>query len=125
MRGLVIAFIFSLLLGNDGIRELNKEVFGVATRRGVVIVEYWAVWNEANKVTLLDEVEIKDAKVYRVNVDMNPGIMADQQIVVLPSIIFYDDGDEFKRLQGDMSFTLKTSKDEIQDIVDEILMSKF
>ena len=125
MRGLVIAFIFSLLLGNDGIRELNKEVFGVATRRGVVIVEYWAVWNEANKVTLLDEVEIKDAKVYRVNVDMNPGIMADQQIVVLPSIIFYDDGDEFKRLQGDMSFTLKTSKNDIQDIVDEILMSKF
>ena len=125
MRGFIFAFIFSLLLGNDGIKELNKEVFGVATRRGVVIVEYWAVWNEANKVTLLDEVEIKDAKVYRVNVDMNPGIMADQQIVVLPSIIFYDDGDEFKRLQGDMSFTLKTSKNDIQDIVDEILMSKF
>jgi thioredoxin 1 len=125
MRGFIFAFIFSLLLGNNGIKELNKEVFGVATRRGVVIVEYWAVWNEANKVTLLDEVEIKDAKVYRVNVDMNPDIMADQQIVVLPSIIFYDDGDEFKRLQGDMSFTLKTSKNDIQDIVDEILMSKF
>tara|TARA_Y100000310_G_scaffold296181_1_gene328221 strand:+ start:438 stop:815 length:378 start_codon:yes stop_codon:yes gene_type:complete len=125
MRWFVLVFTLSLLLGNDGIKELNKEVFGVATRKGVVIVEYWAVWNKANKVTLFDEVEIKDAKVYRVNVDMNPGIMADQQIVVLPSVIFYDDGDEFRRLQGDMSFTLKTSKNEIQDIVDEILMSKF
>jgi len=125
MRWFVLVFMLSLLFGNDGIRELNKEVFGVATRRGVVIVEYWAVWNKANKVTLFDEVEIKDAKVYRVNVDMNPEIMSAQQIVVLPSIIFYDDGDESKRLQGDMSFTLKTSKNEIQDIVDEILMSKF
>ena len=45
--------------------------------------------------------------------------------MILPTIIFYDDGEEVKRLQGDMSFSLKVTKDELEEIVEEILGSKF
>ena len=38
---------------------------------------------------------------------------------------FYDEGEEVKRLQGDMSFTLKTSTKELDEIIEEILGSKF
>ena len=41
------------------------------------------------------------------------------------TIIFYDDGEEVERLQGDMSFTLKTTIKELDEIVEEILGSKF
>ena len=117
--GILITSLFSQ------IRELTDENFNRATGRGIVAVEFWATWNEANKVTLLDEWDTFDAKVYRVNIDLYPKIQAENSVVILPTIIFYDEGEEVKRLQGDMSFSLKTSIKELDDIVDEILMSKF
>ena len=38
---------------------------------------------------------------------------------------FYDDGEEAERLQGDMSFSLETTIEELDEIVEEILGSKF
>ena len=108
-----------------GIRELTDENFGRATSRGLVVVEFWATWNEANKVTILDEWDTFDAKVYRVNIESFPTIQSDNNVVILPTIIFFDEGEEVKRLQGDMSFTLKTTTKELDEIIEEILGSKF
>ena len=117
--GMLVTSLFS------EVRELTDENFDRATKRGIVVVEFWATWNEANKVTLLDEWDTFDAKVYRVNIDLYPEIQAKNDVVILPTIIFYDDGKEVKRLQGDMSFSLEVTIKELDDIVDEILMSKF
>ena len=120
-------FILSMLITSlfGGIRELTDENFGRATSRGLVVVEFWATWNEANKVTILDEWDTFDAKVYRVNIETFPKIQADNNVVILPTIIFFDEGEEVKRLQGDMSFTLKTTTKELDEIIEEILGSKF
>ena len=107
------------------IRELTDENFDKATARNLVVVEFWATWNEANKVTLLEEWENFDVKIYRINIDLYPGIQADNDVVILPTIIFYDDGEEVERLQGGMSFTLETTIEELDEIVEEILGSKF
>ena len=117
--GLMITSLFS------GVRELTDENFEKATTRGLVAVEFYATWNEANKVTAIDEWDSFDAKVYRVNIDTYPKIQADNNVVILPTIIFFDDGEEVNRLQGDMSFTLKTTTDELDEIVEEILGNKF
>ena len=120
-------FILGILLTSlfGGIRELTDENFERATSRGLVVVEFWATWNEKNKVVLLDEWDTFDAKVYRVNIDLYPKIQANNDVVILPTIIFYDEGEEVKRLQGDMSFSLKTSIKEFENIIEEILSSKF
>ena len=120
---LILGMLVTSLFGQ--IRELTDENFGRATSRGIVAVEFWATWNEANKVSILDEWDTFDAKVYRVNIDLYPGIQAKNDVVILPTIIFYDEGEEVKRLQGDMSFSLKTSIKELDDIIEEILSSKF
>ena len=120
---LIMTMLITSLFG--GIRELTNENFKKATNRGLVVVEFWATWNEANKVSVIDEWETFDAKVYRLNIDLYPKIQADNNVVILPTIIFYDDGEEVKRLQGDMTFTLKTTTDELDEIVEEILGSKF
>ena len=73
----------------------------------------------------IDEWDTFDAKVYRVNIDEFPKIQADNNVVILPTIIFFDDGEEVERLQGDMSFTLKTTTDELDEVVEEILGNKF
>ena len=120
---LIMTMLITSLFG--GVRELTDENFKKATNRGLVVVEFWATWNEANKVSVIDEWETFDAKVYRLNIDLYPKIQADNNVVILPTIIFYDDGEEVKRLQGDMTFTLKTTTDELDEIVEEILGSKF
>ena len=120
-------FILMLIIGTlfSSVRELTDENFEKATTRGLVAVEFYATWNEANKVTAIDDWDSFDAKVYRLNIDLFPKIQADNEVVILPTIIFYDDGEEVHRLQGDMTFTLKTTTDELDEVVEEILSSKF
>jgi thioredoxin-like negative regulator of GroEL len=120
-------FILMLMIGTlfSEVRELTDENFEKATTRGLVAVEFYATWNAVNKVTAIDEWDSFDAKVYRVNIDTYPKIQADNNVVILPTIIFYDDGEEVHRLQGDMTFTLKTTIEELDEVVEEILSSKF
>ena len=120
-------FILMLMISTlfSSVRELTDENFEKATNRGLVAVEFYATWNEVNKVTAIDEWDSFDAKVYRLNIDLFPKIQADNNVVILPTIIFFDDGEEVHRLQGDMSFTLKTTTKELDEIVEEILSSKF
>ena len=121
----ILLMLCSSLIFSEDIRELTDENFPKATARNIVVVEFWATWNETNKVTLLEEWENFDVKIYRINIDLYPKIQSDNDVVILPTIIFYDDGEEVERLQGDMSFTLKTTTEELDDIVEEILSSKF
>ena len=120
---LILGMLVTSLFSN--VRELTDENFNRATSRGLVVVEFWAGWNEMNKVAILDEWDTFDAKVYRLNIDLYSKIQADNNVVILPTIIFYDEGEEVKRLQGDMSFTLKTTTKELDEIIEEILGSKF
>ena len=120
-------FILSLLVTSlfGQVRELTDENFERATGRNLVVVEFYATWNEANKVAILDTWDTFDAKVYRLNIDLYPKIQSKNEVVILPTIIFYDDGEEVKRLQGDMTFTLKVTIKELDEIIEEILGSKF
>tara|TARA_Y100000996_G_scaffold330398_1_gene266585 strand:- start:358 stop:735 length:378 start_codon:yes stop_codon:yes gene_type:complete len=120
---LILGMLVTSLFG--GVRELTDENFDRATSRGLVVVEFWAGWNEMNKVAILDEWDTFDAKVYRVNIESFPTIQSDNNVVILPTIIFYDEGEEVKRLQGDMSFTLKVTTEQLDEIIEEILGSKF
>ena len=130
-RLFVLCLMITTLFGQDEfeevkqLRELTSDNFSRATARNIVVVEFYATWNEMNKVTLLDTWDTFDAKVYRINIDLYPDIQANNNVVRLPTIIFYDEGEEVKRLQGDMSFSLKTSIEELDNIIEEILSSKF
>ena len=130
-RLFVLCLMITTLFGQDEfeevkqLRELTSDNFSRATARNIVVVEFYATWNEMNKVTLLDTWDTFDAKVYRINIDLYPDIQANNNVVILPTIIFYDEGEEVKRLQGDMSFSLKTTIEELDDIIEEILSSKF
>ena len=112
--GLLVASLFG------EVRELTDENFGRATARGLVVVEFFSTWNEANKVVVLDTWDTFEAKVYRINIDLYPKIQAENEVVILPTLIFYLDGEEVERLQGDMSFTLKITTKELDRMVEDI-----
>ena len=123
----LLSILFALIFASDvvEIKGLNEKNFNVAKRSGITLVEFWANWNVANKITLLDSITIEDSKIYRVLIDTNMVLAAEQKIVVVPTIIFYDDGKEFKRLQADLTFKMKVTKKDLKNVVDELLMSKF
>ena len=121
----ILILFIGLMFAEDGIKELNKKNFGAATRSGVTIVEYWASWNLVNKITMLDSATIQEANVYRVNIDTNVEVTTKHKIIVVPTIVIYDDGTEYKRLQADLTFKLKVTAKDLQMVVDEILMGKF
>ncbi len=121
MKNLIIfsMLIMTTLFGQ--VKELTDENFDKATRRGMVVVEFYATWNQANIVTLLDDWDnLEVNRVYRLNIETYPKIQTDNNVVVLPTIIFYLDGDEAGRLQGNMKFQLETTTKELDKIVEDI-----
>ena len=121
---IILGMLVTSLFGN--VRELTDENFDKGTARGLVVVEFYAGWNKANIVTLLDEWDnFEVSRVFRVDVEKYDKIMTSQNVVVLPTIIFYLDGEEATRLQGNMKFQLETTKEELDEIVEELQGSKF
>ena len=114
----ILGLLFTSLFGE--VRELTDENFGRATARGLVVVEFFSTWNEANKVVVLDTWDTFEAKVYRINIDLYPKIQSENEVVILPTLIFYLDGEEVERLQGDMSFTLEITTKELDRMVEDI-----
>ena len=114
----VLGLLVTSLFGE--VRELTDENFGRATARGLVVVEFFSTWNIANKVVVLDTWDTFEAKVYRINIDLYPKIQTENEVVILPTLIFYLDGEEVERLQGDMSFTLEVTTKELDRMVEDI-----
>jgi len=50
---ITILIFLTTLFGQ--VRDLTSDNFEKATARNLVVVEFWAGWNETNKVTILDE----------------------------------------------------------------------
>ena len=121
MRKLIIFGMLMMTALFGQLRELTDENFEKATKRGLVVVEFYAGWNEANIVKLLDEWDnFEVSRVYRLNIETYPKIQSDNNVVVLPTIIFYLDGDEAGRLQGNMQFKLETTIEELDKMVENI-----
>ena len=121
---LILGMLVTSLFSN--VRELTDENFDKAIKRGVVVIEYYAGWNEANIVKILDDWDnFEVSRVFRLDVEKYDKIMTSEKVVVLPTIIFYLDGEEAARLQGNMKFQLETTKEELDRMVEELRGSKF
>ena len=87
----------------------------------VCVVEFNAGWNESNSVDWLDK--LNDCGVQRINIDEGDW-QKKYNIVVVPTIIVFN-GEEVKRYQADLSFTMAVTRKEVQEEVDELIMSDF
>ena len=87
----------------------------------VCVVEFNAGWNENNSFEDLEK--LTDCGIVRISID--EGDWAKKyNIVVVPTIIVFN-GEEVKRYQADLSFTMAVTRKEIQEEIDELIMSDF
>ena len=98
-------------------------VFTAATAFGQVkVVHFNAGWNSANDVEWFDK--LSDANKKSLSID-DGDIQTKYSIAIVPTIIVFDDGEEVKRYQADLSFKMVATREEIQEYIDELIMSKF
>ena len=88
----------------------------------VKVIHFNAGWNEANDVEWFDK--LSDAGKKSLNID-DQEIQKKYAIAIVPTIIVFDDGEEVKRFQADLSFKLVATREEIQEYIDELIISKF
>ena len=88
----------------------------------IEVIHFNAGWNEANDVEWFDK--LSDAGKKSLSID-DQEIQKKYAIAIVPTIIVFDDGEEVKRYQADLSFKMVATREEIQEYIDELIISKF
>ena len=90
----------------------------------IEVTHYNAGWNSDNDVPWI--MDLKDCKsMGYTDIAKNPGIAKEHKIAVVPTIIIFKDGEEVARFQADLSFKMLATREEVQEEIDEQLMSDF
>ena len=90
----------------------------------ITITQFNASWNSSNDVEWLNKLSDVD-KIKYIDIAENTKAQQKHEIVVVPTIVIYKDGEEVKRLQADISFAIKATREELQEYIDELLMEDF
>ena len=88
----------------------------------VKVIHFNAGWNEANDVEWFNK--LSDAGKKSLSID-DQDIQKKYAIAIVPTIIVFDEGEEVKRFQADLSFKMVATREEIQEYIDELIISKF
>ena len=87
-------------------------------------VKYFnAGWNAANDIVWVDK--LSDCEIEKFDIGTTPKTAQDYKVVVVPTIIIFQDGEEVERYQADISFKMSATREEVQDYIDELIMSAF
>ena len=89
----------------------------------VVVLHFNADWNSSHDVEWVED--LSDCDVEFIDIAKKPKLQKEYSIVVVPTIIVLQYDEEKKRYQADLSFKLTATKDEIQEYIDELILSGF
>mgnify|MGYP003118240907 FL=1 len=98
-------------------------MFSLSANAQIVVTEFNAEWNAANKVEWLEK--LSDCDIAKVDIMKQAELQKKHKIVIVPTIIIFKDGEEIKRFQADLSFKMLATKKELQEVIDEQIMSDF
>ena len=89
----------------------------------VVILHFNADWNSSHDVEWVED--LTDCDVEFIDIAKKPKLQKEYSIVVVPTIVVLQYDEEKKRYQADLSFKLTATKDEVQEYIDELILSGF
>ena len=88
----------------------------------IKVVQFNAGWNKANDVPWVQSLE--DCKTISYT-DVAKNAQSKYKIAVVPTIIIFKDGEEVARFQADLSFKMIATREEVQEEINDQLMSDF
>jgi len=89
----------------------------------VVVTQFNADWNSTNDVEWFQK--LNDCDLAKVDIVKETKLQEKHKIVIVPTIIIFKDGEEIKRYQADLSFKMLATRKEIQEFINEQIMSDF
>ncbi len=89
----------------------------------IVVTHFNAEWNDPNKVAYIGK--LTDCDIVYVDIAKSPKLQEKHEIIIVPTVIIYKDGEEVKRFQADISFSMKATRKDMRKVIDELLMSDF
>ncbi len=123
MKKLILALLLICLSAYGSVEYLTNGNFNSKISKGIVVVEYWAEWNNANKFKELNQ--LKDCTVYRACIAKCSDAAGKYKIKAVPTVIIYDNGKEIERFTPNIMLQLEASKSDVQSTIDEIVLNKF
>ena len=90
----------------------------------ITIKSFNAEWNSANKVSWVTKLSDVESIKY-IDVAKDVKAQGKYKIAVIPTIIIFKDGEEVARFQADLSFKMVATREEVQEEIDNQLMSDF
>ena len=90
----------------------------------IQVAQFNASWNKANEVDWV--FKLKDCEtISYVDINTQKEMQKKHKIAVIPTIIIFKDDIEVARFQADLSFKMLATKEEVQEEIDNQLMSDF
>ena len=90
----------------------------------IEIKQFNAGWNSANDVSWVHDLSDCETIGYY-DISKDKETQKEYKIAVLPTIIIFKDGEEVARFQADLSFKMVATREEVQEEIDNQLMSDF
>ena len=90
---------------------------------GLVVVEFNASFNKANEVQWLSK--LTDCEIERVDIAADSRWSSEYKIVVVPTLVVFNNNEEAKRFQANIMMTMEATRREVQESIDEITMEAF
>ena len=90
----------------------------------IKVTHFNAGWNSSNDVSWI--MDLEDCKtIGYTDIAKDTEAQVKHKIAVVPTIIVFKDGEEVARFQADLSFKMVATREEVQEEIDNQLMSDF
>ena len=90
----------------------------------IQVAQFNAGWNKSNEVLWINKLEDCETFMY-IDINTQKELQKKHKIAVIPTIIIFKDNEEVARFQADLSFKMVATKEEVQEEIDNQLMSDF
>ena len=90
----------------------------------VQVTQFNAEWNKTNEVLWVGKLTDCQTIMY-IDINTQKELQKKHKIAVIPTIIIFKDDVEVARFQADLSFKMLATREEVQDEIDNQLMSDF
>jgi hypothetical protein len=55
----------------------------------------------------------------------SPELQREHKIVVVPTIVLFNEGEEVKRFQANIMMSMEASEEDVQEAIDEVILNDF
>jgi hypothetical protein len=90
----------------------------------IKVSQFNAGWNSANEVSWVGKLSDCETISY-IDISTDTEMQKKHKIAVIPTIIIFKDNEEVARFQADLSFKMVATREEVQEEIDNQLMSDF